>query len=79
MPSKRSPSGIFFSQSFLPVFRSICWTWLHLARSVTPLMYAMATLSSSDFCTLAPQIFCGSLIVGQLGLPSEMLYATSSL
>lgn len=42
-------------------------------------MYAMATLSSSDFCTLAPQIFCGSLIVGQLGLPSEMLYATSSL
>ena len=37
------------------------WTWLHLALSLAPLMYAMTTLSSDVFCGVTAQIFCGNV------------------
>ncbi len=36
--SNRSPSATFALQPFLPVVRSTCWSWLHVALSLTPFM-----------------------------------------
>lgn len=67
--SNRPPSATFPLQPLAPVFRSICWSWLHLALLVEPLMYAMTTLSSDVFCGVAAQIFCGNVSASQAGLP----------
>ncbi len=68
--SNSPPSATWPLQPFWPVARSICWSWLHLARSLTPLMYATTTLSSADFCGVTAQIFCGKEIGSQAALPS---------
>ncbi len=67
--SKRPPSGTVPDQPFAPVPRSICWSWLHLALSLTPLSYATTILPSADFAGVTAQIFCGKVTVGQVGLP----------
>lgn len=36
--SNSAPSATTPVQPLAPVLRSICWSWLHLARSLVPLM-----------------------------------------
>ncbi len=60
-------------QPLAPVLRSICWSWLHLARSLPPLMYATTILSSDDFSGVTAQIFSGKEIGSQAASPSPTL------
>jgi hypothetical protein len=71
--SNRAPSATSSFQPFSPVLRSISWSWLHLARLLLPLMYAMTILSSDVFCGVVAQIFCGKVMASQVGLPSPTL------
>ncbi len=71
--SKRAPSATSSFQPFSPVLRSISWSWLHLARSLLPLMYATTILSSAVFSGVVAQIFWGKVIGSQAGLPSPTL------
>lgn len=71
--SNSAPLATEAFQPLVPVLRSTCWSWLHLARSLLPLMYATTILSSDDFCGVTAQIFCGKVIGSQVDSPSPTL------
>ncbi|MEY9488107.1 hypothetical protein RKD26_003901 [Streptomyces calvus] len=71
--SNSAPSATSWVQPFSPVLRSTSWSWLHLARSLLPLMCATTILSSEVLSWVTAQIFCGKAMASQAGLPSVTL------